>query len=588
MEEVSRLYGFYGVEPNTILMGWSQKPENRSAFSRLLSSYDQSGFNIVLLNYNSERNFGKGNNIDLWWSGSGPNLSFSLVLLRHLTTSQNWEKASLRLLVINYDRSRKEQIYRSLSRVLEDYRLDMDIKIIHNQDSSIDEFEIMYRESSQADLTFFGIDDEHMRVLDKIFPDYCNFLSRMGTTALIHAAPGFETVDAGVVRDKQTAEDSKEIPGMAVPLSEFPELKDPALAAELKKAENAGNRVLQRFYEKAVRPCFSDHTEHIENFRGTVTAVGTSLEKAMEYKDAYRYKKTLLKIKNDYMFSCRRLFEQIGERQASGQKESLASGIGFYVDWFTRYYTKLPRRLKLPYPDNEILPNSTDSIYLRWTKIRKRTLLKLFGQPAFRAVPFRETARYFLHDTRLLFLADYLLELQEYQVAHLNHMKSLMLSRLDSIVHLENKFPSDEETILRLQKDLEAQIDEFAEERNRAAESFRNRLQIEFREGVIALARSLQAAPNRRFRPPKQRRRKYYSTLAGENREFPDRWSILMQRVTNKIKLDIQIAALRCRTEDKAEDLLRRATQNVDVRITNPLRNLLTNLNIHRAVKQIP
>ena len=579
MEEVSRLYGFYGVEPNTILMGWSQKPENRVSFSRLLSSYDQSGFNIMLLNHNSERNFGTGQNIDLWWSGAGPNLSFSLVLLRHLTTSRYWEKASLRLLVINYDRSRKEQIHRSLSRILEDYRLDMDIKIIHNQDSSIDEFEIMQQESSQADLTFIGIDDEQMHVLDRVFPDYCQFLSKMGTTAVIHAAPGFETVDAGVVRDKQPADDSEEIPGMAVSLSEFPELNDPALATELRKAKTTGSRVLNRFYEKAIRPCFSDNTEHIENFRGKATAVGTSLEKAMEYKDAYRYEKMLLKIKNDYMFSCRRLFEQIGERQASGLKESLASGIGLYVDWSGRNYAKLPRRLKVRYQENEIVPNRIDSIYLRWIKFWKRTSLKLSRKPALRTIPFRETARYFLHDTRQLFLNDYLQELQEYQVAYLNHLKSLMFSRLDSIVHLERKFPPDKETILRLQKDLEDRIDEFAKERNRAVESFRNRLQIEFGEDIIAMAGSLQAAPNRRFRPPKHRSRKYYSTLANENREFPDRWSILMQRVTNKIKLDIQIAALRCRTEDKAEDLLRRTTQNVDVRITHPLRNLFTNLN---------
>ncbi|MBN2317639.1 MAG: amino acid permease [Acidobacteria bacterium] len=578
MEEVSKLYGFYGIEPNTILMGWSSKPENRSAFSRLLASYDRSGFNIVLLSHNAERKFGKGDTIDLWWSGTGTNLAFSLVLLRHLTTSNYWNKASLRLLVINYDRSRKEQIHRSLARILEDYRMDMDIKIIHNRDTSISEFEIIRQESSQTDLTFIGIDEDQMPSLDDSFSNYSDLLSSLGTAAVLHGAPGFERVDAGVVRAPHKPKDSEATPEMPVALSEIPALQDPVLAGDIQKIQISGSRVLNRFYEKAIHPCFTDNIENIENFRRTIESVCTSLGKALEYKDAYRYEKTLLKIKNDYAFSCSRLFEQIQEKLASKHNESLASGIGWYVDWFDKYYLKLPRRLRVQYAENKFVPDKTDSVYGRLIKLWKRTAFTISGHPVSQTISYRKIARYYLYDTRQLFLVDYLKELQEYQIAHLNYLKSLFFSLLDSIVSLENKFPSAEGDILRLQEDLASRIDDCAKELNQSAESFRDRLQIEFREDIIAMAGSLQKTPYRRFRPPRPRSKKFYSTLAIENRKFTDRWCVFMERVTNKIRLDIQIAAIRCRTEDKAEDLLRRILQQVDLKITHAVRNLLTNL----------
>jgi len=111
-----------------------------------------------------------------------------------------------------------------------------------------------------------------------------------------------------------------------------------------------------------------------------------------------------------------------------------------------------------------------------------------------------------------------------------------------------------------------------------SGESFRNRLQVEFREDIIAMAECLQATSRRRFRPPIRRREKFYSSLAVENRKFPDHWSVFMQRVTGKIRLDIQIASVRGRAEDKAEDFLRSILQHIDLKITHGIRDLLTDL----------
>ena len=53
MDEISRVYGFSGIEPNTILMGWSKNSRNKEQFLHAIRNFEESDFNTILLNYNS-------------------------------------------------------------------------------------------------------------------------------------------------------------------------------------------------------------------------------------------------------------------------------------------------------------------------------------------------------------------------------------------------------------------------------------------------------------------------------------------------------------------------------------------------------
>src|SRR5690606_39174959 len=54
MEEVVRVYGFSGIQPNTVLMGWSRNEQNREKFSNLLKVIQQNDYNSLFLNYHTE------------------------------------------------------------------------------------------------------------------------------------------------------------------------------------------------------------------------------------------------------------------------------------------------------------------------------------------------------------------------------------------------------------------------------------------------------------------------------------------------------------------------------------------------------
>ena len=55
MDQIARVYGFSGVEPNTVLMGWSKQPTNKEQFIELIAGFGQNHYNTLFLNYDANQ-----------------------------------------------------------------------------------------------------------------------------------------------------------------------------------------------------------------------------------------------------------------------------------------------------------------------------------------------------------------------------------------------------------------------------------------------------------------------------------------------------------------------------------------------------
>ena len=575
MKEVSRLYGFHGIEPNTILMGWSREKGNRSDFARLLEFYDKSDFNTVLLSHNPDRKFGSGKTIDLWWSAAGSNLSFALVLLRHLTAAHFWSAAAMRLLVINYDSTKKEQIHRALIRLLDDYRVDMSVKVINNQENRLDEREIIQRESAETDLTIVGLGDEAMRTLDSTISGLNDLLSRLGTAAIIRGASAFEEVDVGVVTVTRKLHDEGEEPDIPVSLPELPSPADPDLAEDVRKTDISGSRALTLFYEKAFAPCFTAGLEQLDAFRSIALAACASAEKAFAFTDSYRHGKSILKAKNDYLYSCRRLFEQMRENLITVQSEAVTEGLQKYSSWLEKSYMRFPRRRPVNLSDIDHVrePEALegDKPFTRFRQWISRFFGKTLQRAVQRAIPARKIARHYLYDSRHAFLADYLNELQESHIAHLTRLKSLAFSLLDSISTIKREVSGSKLNIASIQQEILDRVDQSKEDLSQRGHDYGHRLQLEFRQTLVSMVGYLQPAIPLMLHGLRGKGKKYYSKLAAQNRSFPERYLAVLERTTNKAHLDILIASTQCRVEDRMEDFSLNAMQQVDSGISRPL-----------------
>ncbi len=159
MEQIARLYGFSGVKPNTIVMGWSKTEKNRERFAQLIDHFRAADYNTVFLNYDPETGYGNHRTIDVWWRGSGRTLTFAISLIRHLTAHPLWKTAEPRLLLVLNDLTQSDRVRRTLLQLLDDYRMPMTVKLIDNSLNTGPVTELIAQESARTDLTLIGMAD---------------------------------------------------------------------------------------------------------------------------------------------------------------------------------------------------------------------------------------------------------------------------------------------------------------------------------------------------------------------------------------------------------------------------------------------
>ena len=85
MDEIVRVYGFTGIEPNTVFMGWAERKVRSEQFQRLVKIFEKNDINAILLDYDHKRGFGKYSSIDIWCTESDQDLAFAINIIRHLT-----------------------------------------------------------------------------------------------------------------------------------------------------------------------------------------------------------------------------------------------------------------------------------------------------------------------------------------------------------------------------------------------------------------------------------------------------------------------------------------------------------------------
>lgn len=132
IDMVSRVYGFSGFEPDTILMGWPKATANPVEMNRLLHTLQKRNFILALLDYDTVNGFGDYSTIDFWWTGSGRELTLALHLMRFISTRKEWRKAKFRILVLNEDATLTERYYSLLKQLVDEYRISAEVKVVMN------------------------------------------------------------------------------------------------------------------------------------------------------------------------------------------------------------------------------------------------------------------------------------------------------------------------------------------------------------------------------------------------------------------------------------------------------------------------
>ena len=92
IETIATTYGFSGVEPNTVLMGWAKNTKNPIWFGEMTQKLKDLDYNILYLDYDLKKGFGNYNKIDLWWTAFDKENELSLQLIKFLRSSALWKR----------------------------------------------------------------------------------------------------------------------------------------------------------------------------------------------------------------------------------------------------------------------------------------------------------------------------------------------------------------------------------------------------------------------------------------------------------------------------------------------------------------
>ncbi len=208
---IATTFGFSGVEPNTIMMGWPKGLENSVEYSKMTETLLHLDYNLLYLDFDMKTKFGDYQTVDLWWRETdSKNAEMMLNIARFIIGSPKWNKTNIRVLFVNNNNVNKKIIKIKISKLVEDLRVNVKIKIINNTVEQKAFYDIIEEQSVSTDLTLVGIPDYKIEKQAEFILKTNHLFENIGSTLLVKAANNFNVLDLDFSK-KQKKQKNKKI-----------------------------------------------------------------------------------------------------------------------------------------------------------------------------------------------------------------------------------------------------------------------------------------------------------------------------------------------------------------------------------------
>ncbi len=579
MDEIIRIYGFSGIEPNTIFMGWSADKNNKQEFIQLMKRLEKNNFNSIFMHYNPVKGFGNKKTIDIWWSGWGQNLAFAINLIRHLTFSVNWKDAMIRLFIVTHDITMIEIIYKSVTNILEQYRTTMDVRVINNSNEKLPKNEIIQKESKNTDLTILGIPDKKYQDMNDTYNEVSELFSNLGTTLMINASDTFE--EHNLLMEEKSPEKYMPIADIEFSLPTLNPSLYLSVNSEVQKIDALGIEVHKGFYNKTITPFFRENLEVINELEKLIHASFIGLKKHTALKEPYLKQKQVFKIRNDLHFKFRKMLENLDAVLLPIQRDLLASGIDWYVNTLEDEFSGYPKKLVIPYYKEGLSLKRTDSLGLKWFKIRKKIRHPFAKTTIKHKVNFRAFISYYFRDSRFQYMNSFLKDLNYSSLDFISGIKELLL-------YVENQFDllsQDLSSKDLLQQDITKYSTSILEKITRQkqvisdnSKIYLNKLLSEFRKTTQLFSNDLEKINCNRLLVKKRRSGKYYHSSKNNLIDFSKTWFEATHHYLNNIYLSMVIISLKNRIKNETVELILRLKHLIDSELLNKISQFLSEI----------
>ena len=203
IKNIATTFGFSGVEPNTIMMGWPKGLEDSKEYAEMTETLLHLDYNLLYLDFDKKAKFGNYNTVDLWWRETdSKNAEMMLNIARFIIASPRWNETTIRVLFVNNSNFDNTIIYNKIDKLVEDLRVNIEIKIIDNAVEQIAFYDLIRQYSGTTDLTLVGIPNYKIEQQAEFIVKTNQLFKTIGSTLLVKAANNFNVLDMDFNNEK--------------------------------------------------------------------------------------------------------------------------------------------------------------------------------------------------------------------------------------------------------------------------------------------------------------------------------------------------------------------------------------------------
>ncbi|MGB5701129.1 amino acid permease, partial [Muriicola sp.] len=203
IKNISTTFGFSGVEPNTIMMGWPKGLEDSKEYAEMTEVLLHLDYNLLYLDFDNKTKFGNYKAVDLWWRETdSKNAEMMLNIARFIIASPRWQDTNIRVLFVNNNNVDTTIIYNKIYKLVQDLRVNVEIEIIDNAVQQIAFYDLIKKYSAATDLTLVGIPNYKIEQQAEFIVKTNQLFETIGSTLLVKAANNFNVLDLNFVKEK--------------------------------------------------------------------------------------------------------------------------------------------------------------------------------------------------------------------------------------------------------------------------------------------------------------------------------------------------------------------------------------------------
>ena len=204
---IASTFGFSGVEPNTIMMGWPKGLENSTEYAKMTETLLHLDYNLLYLDFDRKTKFGSYHTVDLWWRETdSKNAEMMLNIARFIIASPKWNNPDIRVLFVNNNNVDIEVIQGKIAKLVEDLRVNVEIKIINNAVEQKPFYDIIEEQSATTNLTLVGIPNYKIEKQAEFVLRTNQLFETIGSTLLVKAANNFNELDLDLIQNETTVQ----------------------------------------------------------------------------------------------------------------------------------------------------------------------------------------------------------------------------------------------------------------------------------------------------------------------------------------------------------------------------------------------